>query len=101
MRRELAMTCLALASIGGATGCRQSEDNRVRLERMRARREAIVRETELVQRTATPPGPARIVYSPPPDLSEANLVRTHAPIVGLEKTPQASEPAQHSAPPAH
>jgi hypothetical protein len=101
MRRELVMTCLALATIGGATGCRRSDDYRVRLERLRAQREAVMRETELVQRTATPPGPARIIYSPPPDLSEANLLRTHAPIVGLEKAPQRSEPAQRPGSPAH
>ena len=101
MRRDLGMLCVALATMAGVTGCRQSEDNRERLARVRAQHEAVVRETETVHRLATPQDSGRIVYDPPPDLSLTNLIRTQAPIVGLAKPLQPSEPARQPGPAAH
>ena len=101
MRRDLGMMCAALATIVGATGCRQSEDARVRHARLRAQREAVVREAETVKRLATPQDSGYIIYDPPPDLSLANLRRTQAPIVGLAKPLQPSEPARQPGPAAH
>jgi hypothetical protein len=100
MRRDLGTICVALAAIAGATGCTQGEDARVRRAQMRERREGIVRETEMTRRAATPQDSGRIIYDPPPSLSLDNLARTQAPIVGLSKPSQPSEPARQSGPPS-
>jgi hypothetical protein len=101
MRRDPGIVCVALAMIVATTGCKRSGDDRTRLAQVRAQEEAVVRETDEVKRLATPQDSGHIIYDPPPDLSLQNLTRTKAPIVGLDKPLQPSEPAGPSKPPAH
>lgn len=101
MRRELGSMCVAIAIIACAAGCSQDEDVRVQRAQLRAQRESVVRQSEIVQRVATPRDSGRIIYDPPPPLSAENLARTRAPIVGLDKPLPAREPARQSKPPAH
>ncbi len=97
MRHDLAGVCVALAVVAGAMSCGQGEQGRERDAAMRARRGAAVRETETVTRVATPRDSGRIIYDSPPDLSEATLIRTRAPIVGLDKPLPPITPAPHPA----
>ena len=101
MRRELAMTGAVLALIAAASGCRQSETERAQRAQLREQRDGLVRDREVVERLATPREPGRIIYDTTPALSADNLARTRAPIVGLDKPLQASEPARHADPAAH
>ena len=92
------MLCAAMAMLAGATGCRQDETERVQRAQVRTQRASVMRESEIVQRVATPRDSGRIIYDPPPPLSAENLARTRAPIVGLEKPLQASDSARRSIP---
>jgi hypothetical protein len=94
------MICVVVAAIAGAAGCSQREDARVQRAELRERREGVVRATELAKRVATPQDTGRIIYDPPPSLSLDNLTRTKAPIVGLAKPLQPSEPAPQPKAPA-
>lgn len=82
-----------------ASSCRESASDRARKAAARSREEASARESETVRRAATPQDPHRILYHAPTDLSDTNARLTNAPIVGIEKVPQPTEPAAHSGPP--
>src|SRR3569623_1463500 len=79
--------------------CKESANDRARKAALRARAEASTRESEVVQRVTTPQDPHRIVYHAPDDLSDTSARLTNAPIVGIEKKPQPTEPSVHSGPP--
>jgi hypothetical protein len=99
MRRRLALSSSAFALVVVASACSQSASDRARKAALRARDEASARESETVQRLATPQDPHRILYHAPTDLSYANAQRTGAAIVGIDKVPQPTEPPVHSGAP--
>ena len=90
---------LALVLALPVASCRESANDRAREAAARARAAASTRESETVQRAMSPQDPHRIVYHAPTDLSDTNARLTNAPIVGIEKVPEPTEPAVHSGPP--
>ena len=96
MRREPVLVCLAMTMSVVAASCSRGEKEREQRTQVRAQRESLVRESEIVQRAATPRDSGRIIYDPPPSLSAENLARTRASIVGLDKPLQAGDSARQS-----
>jgi hypothetical protein len=90
---------LALVLVLLTTSCSESANDRARNAASRARAQASTRESETVQRVTTPQDSHRILYHSPDDLSDTNARLTNAPIVGIAKAPQPTEPVVHSGPP--
>ena len=90
---------LALLLVLPTISCSESANDRARRAAARARAEASTRESETVRRVTTPQDPHRILYHAPDDLSDSSARLTNAPIVGIEKVPQPTEPTAHSGPP--
>jgi hypothetical protein len=90
---------LALVLVLPTTSCSESANDRARRADSRARTQASTRESETVRRVTTPQDPHRILYHAPDDLSDSNARLTNAPIVGIAKVPQPTEPAVHSGSP--
>jgi hypothetical protein len=90
---------LVLVLMLSVTSCRESANDRARKAASRAREQASIRESETVHRVTTPQDPHRILYHAPTDLSDTNARLTNAPIVGIEKVPEPTEPAVHSGAP--
>jgi hypothetical protein len=97
--RETWPSVLLLLLAVSVSSCRESANDRARKATLRARAEASTRESEVVRRVTTPEDPHRLVYHAPTDLSATSARLTNAPIVGIEKVPQPTEPSVHSGPP--
>ena len=97
--RRMRVKSLSVLLLLAVVSCRESATDRARKATLRARAEASTRESEIVQRVTSPQDPHRLVYHAPDDLSDTSARLTNAPIVGIEKMPQPTEPAVHSGPP--
>jgi hypothetical protein len=97
--RRMRVKSLSVLLLLAVVSCRESATDRARKATLRARAEASTRESEVVQRVTSPQDPHRLVYHAPDDLSDTSARLTNAPIVGIEKMPQPTEPAVHSGPP--
>ena len=95
---RMRVTRLSVLLLLAVFSCRESANDRARKANLRARAEASTRESEVVRRVTAPQDPHRLVYHAPTDLSDTSARLTNAPIVGIEKMPQPTEPAVHSGP---
>jgi hypothetical protein len=82
-----------------ASSCSESANDRAREAASRAREAASTRESETVQRAATPGDPHRILYHAPTDLSDSSARATNAAIVGIQQVPKPAQPPAHAASP--
>jgi hypothetical protein len=83
-----------------ASSCSESANDRAREAASRAREAASTRESETVQRAATPGDPHRILYHAPTDLSDSSARATNAAIVGIQQVPKRGQPPHAGSPPA-
>ena len=97
--RRMRVKSLSVLLLLAVVSCRESATDRARKATLRARAEASTRESEVVQRVTSPQDPHRLVYHAPDDLSDTSARLTNAPIVGIERMPQPTEPAVHSGSP--
>lgn len=83
-----------VVALAAATACRRSAEDRARAAAARARSEAPVRTSEVVQMLRSPEGPGSIVYDAPTDLSDTTLRRTRPDLVPPESARGNASPPQ-------